>query len=374
MNNHDPSCPAPAGEAGTGRMAGAACDAEPSLDVACQHLVQRNRLLRELVQIIQLPLDFAALVERVLALLKPLLPVAGLEFYTLMEPGKPLHLAPETGFHGNRADPPAACLALLGGHPPWQGAGDGALPLRLPQTSVLPDGTGVVQALVWPLCTDATDPVRSLVLLRLTEAVVLSAGQIQALHQLSRPLGVAVEREALLRVMDAERQQSYERVIRDTLTGLYSRHYMQESMTRLCQVHNRDPNATIVVAAFSVDHFAAIRDAHGHATGDGVLRRVARILMDNCRSVDLPVRLGGEEFMLFIIGSPREVALHITERIRERVSQLAWEAPMQEQTVTVRCGVAFRAVQEPIAKVMERADLALYQAKKGGGNRVVVGS
>ncbi|MBF0460046.1 MAG: GGDEF domain-containing protein [Magnetococcales bacterium] len=366
MNNRDQS----------GRSLGREVDADPAEGSTAdyQHLAHLNLLLRDMVQIILSQADFGAVVGHFLALAKPLLPVVNLEFYLLMEPGKPLHLAPETGFRGTRADPPEACRALLGLHRlSWQAHGGAQTALRIPCPARSGEPPGV-PGLVWPLFAPPHDQARALVILHLAEEVVLDASLMAVLNQLSWPLGVAVEREALFWILDAERQQTYERSIRDTLTGLYTPYYMQEAILRLCQVHNRDPNATIVVAAFDVDCFKAINERYGHAQGDVVLRQVARILMDSSRSVDLPVRLGGDAFMLFIIGAPRTVALHITERIRLRVSQQVLAVPMQEETVTISGGVAFRAVQEPIAQAMERADLALYQAKKGGRNRVVIGS
>ncbi|MEO5349461.1 MAG: diguanylate cyclase [Magnetococcus sp. YQC-3] len=340
-----------------------------------RRLSHLNHVLREIMQTIMVYRDFGDVVNRILELAKPLLPVVAMEFYTLTDLGKPLHLAPETGFHGVRTDLPEGCGGMLGcTRQQWQArcAGESYLLISLHLTIL--EEVQSLQGLVLPLFSFGSDQVRSVAIFRLTEAVELSGELLRILDQLSLPLGVAVERESLFRVMDAERQVAYERSIRDALTGLYTRHYMQEAITRLCQIHNRDPNATIVVAAFDVDHFKSVNDQYGHGMGDVVLRRVARLLMDGSRSVDLPVRLGGEEFVLFIIGAPREVSLNIPERIRQRVAQLVFEPPMQERTVTISCGVAFRAVNEPIEKAMERADMALYQAKKGGRNRVVIGA
>ncbi|WP_130470214.1 diguanylate cyclase [Candidatus Magnetaquicoccus inordinatus] len=338
-----------------------------------RRLSQLNRMLREMMQTIMVYRDFAEVVERILELAAPLLPVVGLEFYTQMESGEPLHMAPESRFHGVRATPPQACHGLLGmSRQQWWQRCTGHVHALAAGALEIPGETQQIHGLVLPLFSSQTDMVRSLAILRLTEAVILDEELIRIVDQLSLPLGVAVERESLLRVMDAERQQAYERSIRDALTGLYTRHYMQEALVRLCQIHNRDPEATIAVAAFDVDHFKSVNDQFGHGMGDQVLRRVARVLVDNSRSVDLPVRLGGEELVLFIIGATREIAVTITERIRARIEQLQFEAPMQERQVTISGGVAFRTVQEPIEHVMERADMALYQAKKGGRNRIVI--
>ncbi|MBF0098677.1 MAG: diguanylate cyclase [Magnetococcales bacterium] len=339
-----------------------------------RRLSQLNRMLREMMQTIMVYRDFGEVVERIQELATPLLPVVGVAFYTQMEVGEPMHMAPESRFHGVRANPPEACRGLLGlSRQQWWYRCGGLAYALAPQALAVPGENEPLYGLVLPLFSTQTDMVRSLAILRLTEPVQLGEELLRILDQLSLPLGVAVERESLLRVMDAERQQAYERSIRDALTGLYTRHYMQEALVRLCQIHNRDPEATIAVAAFDVDHFKSVNDQFGHGMGDQVLRRVARVLVDNSRSVDLPVRLGGEELVLFIIGATREVAVAISERIRLRVAQLQFDG-MPGRQVTISGGVSFRAEQDPIERVMERADMALYQAKKGGRNRVVIGN
>ncbi|MBF0161888.1 MAG: diguanylate cyclase [Magnetococcales bacterium] len=338
-----------------------------------RRLSHLNRLLREMIQTLVLHRDFSEVAERILELAKPLLPIVGLDFYTLMESGAPLCLAPENGFRGVRTPPPPACAALLGSdRQAWLNQCAGNAYQLIPGDGITQGEESVVQGLVLPLFSFPTEQARSLVILRLTEPALLSEELLHLLEQLSLPLAVAVERESLLRMMDAERQSAYERSIRDALTGLYTRHYMQEAMGRLCQIHNRDANATIAVAAFDVDHFKVINDTYGHAMGDAVLHQVARLLMDNSRSMDLPVRLGGEEFLLFIMGTPQEAALAIAERIRQQVSLWVFAEPMHHHTVTISAGVAFRQPHEPIEQAMERADQALYRAKRGGRNRVII--
>ncbi len=338
-----------------------------------RRLSQLNRMLREMMQTIMIYREFGEVVERIQELSAPLLPIVGLEFYTQMEMGEAMHMAPESRFHGVRANPPEGFRGLLGlSRQQWWQRCAGQAYVMTAQAIEVPGETEPIYGLVLPLFSTQTDTVRSLAIVRLTEQVTLGEELVRILDQLCLPLSVAVERESLLRVMDAERQQAYERSIRDALTGLYTRHYMQEALVRLCQIHNRDPEATIAIAAFDIDHFKSVNDQYGHGMGDQVLRRVARVLVDNSRSVDLPVRLGGEELVLFIIGVTREMAVTISERIRARIAELKFGVPMQDRQVTISGGVAFRAVQEPVERVMERADMALYQAKKGGRNRVII--
>ncbi len=116
------------------------------------------------------------------------------------------------------------------------------------------------------------------------------------------PLQVAVEREVIYRQLDMERQRIYERSIRDPLTGLFTRIYMQEVVQRLFDIQDRSPGNWLAVLMLDIDHFKQINDSYGHNQGDVVLRRVAAEILDTARGSDIPVRLGGEEFAIFVVG------------------------------------------------------------------------
>ncbi|MBF0125583.1 MAG: diguanylate cyclase [Magnetococcales bacterium] len=339
-----------------------------------QRLSNLNRMLREMMQTLMVHKDFSEVANRILELAKPVIPVAGLEFYALSESGETLHLAPESGYHSNVTIPPPECRIFLGMHRDhWQDNYAGPyLITDYPGNRVLPNGLEIEQGLVLPLFSPQNAEVQAVVLFRLTEKLVVDEEMAHILAQLSIPLGVAVEREILFRVMDREQKKNYERSIRDPLTGLYTRYYMQEALTRLCRIHDRDPNASITVLALDIDHFKSINDTYGHAIGDVALRTVAQILQESIRSVDIPVRLGGEEFVLFLIGTTAPISSGVAERIRVRLSRHLFEAPMHERKVTISCGIAYRQCDEPIEKAMERADMALYEAKSTGRNKVVI--
>lgn len=108
--------------------------------------------------------------------------------------------------------------------------------------------------------------------------------------------------------------------------------------------------------------------AETHHQGDKVLCRIADGLSRNLRKSDLPVRLGGEEFAVFCVGSSPLKARHFAERIRREVAALRFAAPMGERQATVSIGVALRRPRESLADFMQRADTALYEAKRGGRN------
>ncbi|MBF0214338.1 MAG: diguanylate cyclase [Magnetococcales bacterium] len=340
-----------------------------------QRLSNLNRMLREMMQTLMIQRNFSEVASRILELAQPLIPTFGLEFFALTETDEILYMAPENGFRATLLPTaPAECRAFLGiSRAHWQQDHAGPyLVAPYPGTALSPGGEAIEQGLILPLFSPQNDLVQAVVLFRLSAPLIIDDGMAHILTQLSIPLGVAVEREIILHRMDLEKKNAYERSIRDPLTGLFTRYYMHEAMNRLTRIHDRDSNASIALLAFDIDHFKSVNDTYGHAMGDVTLRVVAKILADSVRGVDIPVRLGGEEFVIFLIGAPEKTTQEVAERIRMRVQKQLFEPPMHERNVTISCGIAFRQIEEPIEQTMERADLALYQAKTGGRNRVVV--
>jgi diguanylate cyclase (GGDEF)-like protein len=181
---------------------------------------------------------------------------------------------------------------------------------------------------------------------------------------------MAVEREAIFRLMDMERQRFYDASIRDPVTGLFTRFYMQDVVQRLCSLQDRDPNASLGVAMIDIDHFKRINDSYGHHQGDEALRAVANVLSGRARGSDLAVRLGGEEFAVFVMGESAPRIGELGERIRAQVAELPVGAVMAEASLTVSVGTALKRRGETLTSFLERADAALYEAKRGGRNRV----
>ncbi|MES1945055.1 diguanylate cyclase [Salinisphaera sp. PC39] len=163
---------------------------------------------------------------------------------------------------------------------------------------------------------------------------------------------------------------------RDGLTGLHNRRYLDEQFPRLWAQAQRE-RRRIAVAFFDVDYFKAYNDAKGHLAGDDCLRALARALAAQAqRPLDIAVRYGGEEFLLVWFDlDPAEVLVDIAERARQRVAALGLphEASPVGDFVSVSCGAAATvptAGQDPMA-FLERADAALYEAKRRGRNQTV---
>ena len=126
----------------------------------------------------------------------------------------------------------------------------------------------------------------------------------------------------------------------------------------------------IGILMVDVDHFKALNDRHGHATGDVVLRAIGRTIATTVRDLDVPARFGGEEFVVLLRNPSPEVALEVGERIRGAVERIDLrDIGVGAVTVSVGASVS-RADGEAVATLVERADHALYRAKRYGRNRV----
>lgn len=159
---------------------------------------------------------------------------------------------------------------------------------------------------------------------------------------------------------------------RDSLTHLYNRRYLTESMEREIARADRQ-HSEIAVLMIDVDHFKRFNDTYGHAAGDAVLRSFGELLRDILRSSDVACRYGGEEFAVMIPEVPREVAMERAELIRRRTGELEIDH-LGERVggVTVSIGVAYYpAAGDSPAEIIEAADTALYRAKTAGRDRTL---
>ena len=158
---------------------------------------------------------------------------------------------------------------------------------------------------------------------------------------------------------------------RDPLTGLGNRRHLERRCAELLPAALRDRRA-LTLAQLDIDHFKAINDSHGHAAGDRVLVALAHLLRENTRERDVLARHGGEEFIVMLPGMALPAAAEVCERLRERVASHPWhELGMPGLKVTLSIGLA-AAPPYDAGALMHAADLALYAAKRGGRNRLVV--
>jgi diguanylate cyclase (GGDEF)-like protein len=185
-------------------------------------------------------------------------------------------------------------------------------------------------------------------------------------------LGMLVVALVLLLVLrELYQRRVLEAAIRDPLTGLYTRMYMNETVPRLVLRHNRDAHAAFGVTILDVDLFKQVNDRHGHFAGDRVLAELGALIRAQCEDTDIAVRLGGEELAIFRPHSAPGESLRLAERMRIVVQRHAvhWEG--RDIAVTISGGVAEHRDGESLVQLLQRADRALYQAKRTGRNRII---
>jgi diguanylate cyclase (GGDEF)-like protein len=155
----------------------------------------------------------------------------------------------------------------------------------------------------------------------------------------------------------------------DELTGSFNRRCIMRMLEdEIARAHRN--NSPCSVALIDLDWFKRINDAHGHPTGDEVLRTFAITVFANIRTIDRFGRYGGEEFLLLLPDTPNDAAVHGLDRLRAIIAELDWSALSAGMAVTISAGVATLAPDETPDALLARADCALYAAKGRGRNRI----
>ncbi len=165
--------------------------------------------------------------------------------------------------------------------------------------------------------------------------------------------------------------QEIEKVaITDSLTEVQTRHY---ALVRFTEEINRSKERKIKMSFLMIDadFFKSINDEYGHLTGDQVLKEIAAIIKENIREIDIAGRYGGEEFCVVLPDTDREGAQYAAERIRSATEQALIKAYDTQIKTTVSVGIAtFPEDGKSMEELIDKADWALYRAKKQGRNRI----
>lgn len=186
---------------------------------------------------------------------------------------------------------------------------------------------------------------------------VLLAARVRQLHSALYKAGLKI-------------QNIEENARRDPLLGCYNRRFMVavlEEQKRLAD----ENGAPLCLAVIDLDHFKRVNDQAGHLAGDDVLRNFVRVAQENLRQQDIFGRYGGEEFLLILPQTTLLAALNTAERIRDKVENNCWSAELKAP-VTVSIGLTQYNGGESVLDLFSRTDTAMYLAKRGGRNQVVV--
>ena len=194
--------------------------------------------------------------------------------------------------------------------------------------------------------------------------ISLLAGQLSDLRSRLRArkdeLAIAVERIQTL-------------ATRDELTGLFNRRHMVETLSLQKKFSDRG-GRVFCIGVLDIDHFKRVNDTHGHGAGDEVLRNFAHTVQHELRESDVIARWGGEEFLLMLTECRVGQADAMMERVREVVNNKLMCPEHPELHIRFSAGLAEQHFDEEVADTIERADQALYRAKRAGRNRTVLAS
>ncbi|HYX31475.1 MAG TPA: diguanylate cyclase [Oligoflexus sp.] len=200
--------------------------------------------------------------------------------------------------------------------------------------------------------------------------IALGKGASDFITKPARKVELLARIKSSLRVRDLQEQLN-ELSIRDPLTRLYNRRFLDDHMPLEFETCRRYGRA-LCCGLIDIDFFKKINDTYGHPIGDRVIKQLATLLLSNLRKVDIAARYGGEEFLVLLPETKLEPAVECFNRLLDKARQLEWGEPGNTFKVTFSTGVASTLEHqcESAQQLIDYADLGLYEAKKSGRNRV----
>ncbi|HEX5636547.1 MAG TPA: diguanylate cyclase, partial [Gammaproteobacteria bacterium] len=157
----------------------------------------------------------------------------------------------------------------------------------------------------------------------------------------------------------------------DALTGIPNRlAYEQRVQDEIGRWKRFGTPLSLVI--WDVDYFKKVNDTYGHKAGDKVLKTIAQLMAQRIRNTDFMARFGGEEFVMLLPGTKEEETLRLVNELRKQVEDCGFHYHGTAVKITVSCGVSSFHKDDALAQVFERADKALYRAKKNGRNQCVI--
>jgi len=207
-----------------------------------------------------------------------------------------------------------------------------------------------------------------------TNGTFLNEEQVKGFAQLNNGDRVKVGPTILkyLSGLDAEakyHEEIYRMTIVDGLTQIHNKRYLFEALDKeLIRARRYDRQLSLLI--FDIDYFKNINDQYGHLAGDHVLRELARIVQERIRRDEVFARYGGEEFVIVLPETPLAGGVALAENLRGRVETHPFAFQGERIPVTISVGCAMLGEEKAAAELIQRADDKLYEAKRGGRNRV----
>jgi len=206
-------------------------------------------------------------------------------------------------------------------------------------------------------------------LYRENENARIASSQEKIISMHERMQALEHESETLKKVVIEKNKQA----MFDTLTGIPNRLSYDKKIEEEVSRWKRFDNP-LSLAIWDIDFFKKVNDTFGHKAGDKVLRTVAQLLFKRIRATDFLARYGGEEFVMLLPGTRQEETIRLVNDLRQQVESCGFHNHGEAVTITVSCGVSSFNEDDTISQVFERADKALYKAKKNGRNQCVAAS
>ncbi|MDQ8021402.1 MAG: GGDEF domain-containing protein [Moraxellaceae bacterium] len=172
--------------------------------------------------------------------------------------------------------------------------------------------------------------------------------------------------------LETELEQASELVRHDPLTGALNRKGLEETIAReIARMRRR--KSPLCMALLDIDNFKQLNDTFGHATGDEALRHIAGVVRENLRPQDSCGRYGGEEFVILLPDTVVDGAVGVLTRLQRELTKRFFLADNRKLLITFSAGVTQMGMEEEPAGALDRADQAMYRAKRAGKNRVETG-